>query len=188
MAMGQVGVGGSDVASSPSAGVVAGLRFQVLPSEWQNTHLVLSAGYLREAWQGPVFDADTRTWHGGSPNGDNGGWFQAAFSEDIQRLRLATTVHGEHVFAEGRDGLDLMFEGGASYRIAGQFRAGLEYVGQDLEETFSSGAEAGVRHFVGPIASLQLLSDRLTMVAGPAVGLSSRSPDFLGRFALSYGF
>jgi hypothetical protein len=188
MAMGQVGLGGSDNAPSPSAGVITGLRFQILPSVWQNTHLVLSAGYLREAWQGPVFDGDTRTWHGGSPNGDSGGWIQAAFSGDIQRLRLATTLHGEHVFAAGRDGLDLMVEGGASYRIAGDFRAGLEYVGQDLEESFASGPEGGARHFLGPIASLQLLSDRLTMVAGPALGLSSRSPDFLGRFALSYGF
>jgi hypothetical protein len=187
-AMGQVGLGGSDSTPTGSAGVVAGLRLQVLPSEWQNTHLVLSGGYLREAWQGPVYYGDSRTWHGGSPNGDNGAWIQAAFSADVQRLRLVTTLHAEHVFTGGRDPVDLMVQAGASYRVVGDFRAGLEYVGQDVEETFSAAAEAGSRHFLGPIASLQLLNQRLTMVAGPAVGLTARSPDFLGRFALSYGF
>jgi hypothetical protein len=188
MAIGQIGLGGSDNTPSPSAGAVAGLRFQVLPDQWRHTHLVLSGGYLREAWQGPVFDDDTGTWHGGSPKGDNGAWVQASISGDIDRFRLAGTLHGEHIFADGRDPLDIMVQAGASYRIAGDFRAGIEYVGQDLEETFSPGAEGGARHFLGPIASLQLASDRLTLVAGPAIGLTSRSPDILGRLALSYGF
>lgn len=188
MAIGQVGVGGSDNVPSPNVGFVAGVRVQALPSEWKNTHLAFSGGYLREAWQGPVYDDDTKTWSGGSPNGDNGAWIQAAFSGDIDRFRLAATFHGEHVFSTGRDPLDIMVEAGASYRIVGDFRAGLEYVGQDLEESFSPGAEGGARHFLGPIASLQLLSNRLTMVIGPAIGLTVRSPDFLGRFALAYGF
>jgi hypothetical protein len=188
MAVAQVGLGGSDNTPSPSAGVVAGVRVQVLPSEWHNTHLVVSGGYLREAWQGPVFDDDTNTWHGGSPNGDNGAWIQGSFSGDIDRLRMAATLHGEHVFSAGRDPLDIMVQAGASYRLAGDFRAGVEYVGQDLEESFTPGAEGGARHFLGPIASLQLLSDRLTLVAGPSIGLTVRSPDFLGRLALAYAF
>jgi hypothetical protein len=77
---------------------------------------------------------------------------------------------------------------GASYRVAGPFRAGVEYVGQDLEETFSPEAEGGARHLVGPIASLQLLGERLTIVSGPAVGLTSTSPTFVYRLAASYGF
>jgi hypothetical protein len=97
-------------------------------------------------------------------------------------------VHGQHTFADGRDPLDVMVDLGASYRVAGTFRAGVEYVGQDLEESFSPGAEGGARHFLGPIASLQLLSDRLTLVAGPSIGLTVRSPDFLGRLALAYAF
>jgi hypothetical protein len=188
MAIGQIGVGGSDNVPSPNAGLIAGVRFQALPSDWKNTRLAFSAGYLREAWQGPVYDDDTKTWSGGSPNGDNGAWIQGAFSGDIDRFRLAATLHGEHVFSAGRDPLDIMVEAGASYRVVGDFRAGFEYVGQDLEESFSPGAEGGARHFLGPIASLQLLSDRLTMVIGPAIGLTVRSPDFLGRFALAYGF
>ncbi len=184
----QVGLGGSDNTPSPSAGVVAGLRLQVLPYEWRNTHLVVSGGYLREAWQGPVYDDDNHLWHGGSPTGDNGAWVQASFSGDIERLRVAATVHGEHVFSAGRDPLDVMVQGGASYRLVGDFRAGIEYVGQDLEEAFTPGAEGGARHFLGPIASLQLLGNRLSLVAGPSVGLTARSPDFIARASLSYGF
>jgi hypothetical protein len=188
MAIGQVGVGGSDSVPSPSAGALAGLRYQVFPSEWQTLHLAVSGGYLREAWQGPVFNDDTNTWRPGSPNGDNGGWVQASFSGDFQRVRLATTLHAEHVFSTGRDPVDIMVQAGASYRVAGQFRAGVEYVGQDLEESFSNGAEHGARHILGPIASMQLLDRRFTVVAGPAVGLTVRSPDVLGRIAAAYSF
>ncbi len=188
MALGQMGVGGADGVPSPSAGAVVGVRFDLLPSAWMNTHLVASGGYLREAWSGPVYDDDDGKWLPGSPHGDNGAWIQAAFSGDLGRFRLATTVHGEHVFSAGRDPLDVMVQAGTSYRIVGAFRAGIEYVGQDLEESFSPGAEGGARHFLGPVASLQLLGDRLTMVAGPSLGLSSLSPAFVGRFALAYGF
>ncbi len=188
VALAQLGLGGSDGTPSPNAGAVAGLRFQVSPSEWRAAHLVVSGGYLREAWQGPVYDDDDSTWHGGSPRGDNGAWIQAAFSGDVNRFRAAATVHGEHVFAAGRDPLDVMVQAGASYRLVGDLRAGLEYVGQDLDESFTPGAEGGARHFVGPIASLQLMDDRLTLVAGPSIGLTSRSPDFIGRLSLSYGF
>jgi hypothetical protein len=50
------------------------------------------------------------------------------------------------------------------------------------------GAEGGARHFLGPIASLQLWHDRVTIVGGPAIGLSSISPDFVARVAASVGF
>jgi len=188
MAVAQVGVGGSDSVPSPNVGAMAGLRLQLLPSEWRTLHLSVAGGYLREAWQGPVYDDDSKTWTPGSPNGDNGAWLQASFSGDFGRVRLATTLHGEHVFSGGRDPLDVMVQAGASYRVAGAFRAGLEYVGQDLEESFSPAAEGGARHFVGPIASMQLLDNRFTVVAGPSVGLTARSPDVLGRLAAAYSF
>ena len=92
------------------------------------------------------------------------------------------------MFADGRDAVDVMVQAGASYRIVSVLRAGVEYVGQDLEEAFNSGAEGGARHFVGPTASLQLLSDCLTASAGPAFGLSDRSPRVLGRMAVAYAF
>jgi hypothetical protein len=173
---------------SPNAGLIAGLRVQAFPSAWKHTHLVVSAGYLREAWQGPVYDDDTNMWKPGKPYGDSGAWAQVAFSQDIDRVRLAATMHVEHVFAEGRDPLDVMVQAGASCRVAGGFRLGAEYVGQDLEESINPGAEGGVRHFIGPTASLQVVRDRLSLVAGPSFGLSAHSPEVLGRAAASLGF
>lgn len=100
-------------------------------------------------------------------------------------------VHGEHIFADGRDPLDVMVDLGATYRVVGGFRAGFEWVGEDLEETFSPTAEGGARMFAGPVASLQLFRDRLTLVGGPGLGRSQASgqaPGFVARFAASYGF
>jgi hypothetical protein len=182
------GLGGGTDVPSPNVGATASLRFSVLPDSLRHLHLVLSTGYIREAWGGPVYNDDNGKWLPGNPNGDNGAFIQGAISGDVGPVRLAGTLHGEHIFAEGRDPLDVMVDLGASYRIAGTFRAGLEYVGQDLEETFTPGAEGGARHFVGPIASLQLLGDRLTIVAGPSVGLSRLSPDFVARAGASLGF
>ena len=188
VALGQVGVGGVDGVPNPSAGGIVGLRLRLSPSDWQHAHLAVSAGYLREAWSGPVFDEDSGQWLPGSPHGDNGAWIQAAFSGDIQRLRLATSLHAEHIFWPGRDTLDVMADLGASYRVVDALRLGVEYVGQDLEEAVDSGAERGARHFIGPVASLQLLGDRMTIAAGPSLGLSSTSPALVGRLAVSYGF
>ena len=188
VAMGQLGVGGVDGVPNPSAGALAGLRLRLSPSGWRSVHLALSAGYLREAWSGPVYDDDSGKWLPGSPKGDNGAWIQLAISGDVQRLRLATTIHGEHVFWPGRDPLDVMAELGATYRVVDALRLGVEYVGQDLEETFSPAADGGARHFLGPVASLQLLDQRMSVVAGPAIGLSPSSPTFVGRVALAYGF
>jgi hypothetical protein len=175
MALGQTGLAGDG--SGPNVGASAGLRFQLLPPSMDHLHLVASVGYLREAWTVP-----------GERNGNNGAWAQAAVSGDIGRFRLGATLHGEHVFAEGRDAVDMMVQAGASYRVAGAFRAGVEYVGQDLEEVDGDAAEQGPRHFIGPTASLRLLSDRLSIVGGPSLGLSERSPRVLGRLAVSYGF
>jgi hypothetical protein len=181
-----VGLAGDGGMPSPNVGATAALRVQVFPDSWRNLHLVVSGGYVREAWGGPVHNDSG--WKPGSPNGDNGTFLQAAMSGDIGNLRLAGTLHGEHIFAVGRDPLDVMVDLGASYRVVGSFRAGVEYLGQDLEETFSDAAEGGPRHFLGPIASLQLLGDRLTLVVGPSIGLSQRSPEFVARAGASLGF
>jgi hypothetical protein len=174
---------------SPSAGLIAGVRVQAFPSRWRDSHLVLSAGYLREAWQGAIYHPDDGTSTPAKPFGDSGAWAQAAFSQDISRVRLAATVHIEHIFVSGRDPVDLMVQAGASARIIGGFRLGAEYVGQDLEEAGGdTGAEGGPRHFLGPVASLQILDDRLSLVAGPSFGLSARSPELLGRAGAAFAF
>jgi hypothetical protein len=175
MALGQTGLTGDG--TGPNMGALAGLRLELLPPSVENVHVVASAGYLREAWAAP-----------GQGSGNNGAWAQAAVTADIDRLRLGATVHGEHVFAADRDSVDLMVQAGASYRVTDVFRAGVEYVGQDLEELGGDAAEQGARHFIGPSASLRLLRERLTIALGPSLGLSERSPKILGRLAVSYGF
>jgi hypothetical protein len=175
---------------SPDVGGTAAVRVDVLPHSWTHLHGVVSAGYVREAWNPPVYNDDVAKpyWIPGTLGGTNGGYFQLAMSGDIGRLRLDGMFHGQHTFATGRDPLDVTVDLNASYRLVGRFRAGLEYVGQDLEESFSPGAEGGPRHFLGPIASIQAWNDRITVVAGPAIGLSAISPDFVARAAASIGF
>jgi hypothetical protein len=162
------GFGGGD---QMGFGALAGLRFEPFAGLFSpSTHLVFSGGYLREL------------------NGGDGAWARVGFAQDISRLRLGATVHGEHVFATGRDAVDVLVMAGASYNIVGPLRAGLEYVAQDLEETFSDEAEGGVRQFLGPQMALELLDKRLSIAAGPAMGLNSQSPKFSGRFALAYEY
>jgi hypothetical protein len=77
---------------------------------------------------------------------------------------------------------------GASYGVAGPLRVGLEYVAQDLEETFDDAAEGGARQFLGPVVGLEFLDRRLSISTGPALGLGPHSPAFSGRFALAYEY
>jgi hypothetical protein len=183
-----VGAGGVGAVPSPDVGGTAALRFQVFPDSSTHTHFVISGGYIREAYNPPAYDDDNNKWVPGQAGGINAGYLQFALAGDIGRLRIGGMLHAQHTFADGRDPLDIMVDLGASFRVIGGFRAGVEYVGQDLEESFSPGAEGGARHFLGPVASLQLWNNRLTLVGGPAIGLSALSPDFVARVAASVGF
>lgn len=185
-----VGAGGVGAVPSPDVGGTVAARFQVLPDSWTHTHLVIAGGYVREAWNPPAYDDDKTppVWLPGMAGGTNGGYIQVAMSGDLGRLRMNGMVHGQHTFADGRDPLDVTVDLGATYRVAGEFRLGAEYVGQDLEESFSPGAEGGARHFLGPVAALQLWNRRITILGGPSVGLSAISPDFVARLAMSAGF
>lgn len=157
--------------NKPGGGVVAGVRFDLLPPSIKSSRLVLSSGYLREL------------------TGGNGVWGRVAFTQDVSRFRFGTVVHAEHVFAKGRDAVDLMVMAGASCHVAGPLRVGVEYVGQDLEAAFEDDeAEGGARHFIGPVTSFEFFDNRLSAVIGPAVGLSYGSPKILGRAALAYAF
>ncbi len=185
-ALGQVQLGGEGPGVNP--GAIAGARFQLSPPSWRTVHVLASGGYLRETWSAPGPGTEVNGAPGKGSGGADGAWASFAVALDLERFRLGLTTLGEHVFAPGRDGVDIMVQAGVSYRVVSWFRAGVEWVGQDLEETFGDGAEGGARQFAGPTAALQLLQDRLTIVAGPAVGLSSGSPNVLGRLALAYGF
>jgi hypothetical protein len=184
------GAGGPAGVPSPDVGGIAAVRVRLFPLSWTHLHLVGSLGYVREAWNPPVYDDDKTpaVWLPGTAGGVNGGYFQVALSGDVGRLRLGGTFHGQHTFAEGRDPLDVMVDLNATVRVIGELRFGAEYVGQDLEESFHPGAEGGARHFLGPVASLQLWRRRITVIAGPSLGLSALSPDFVARVAASVGF
>jgi hypothetical protein len=181
-AMGQMQLGGEGARVSP--GVVAGARFALLPPSWKVFHLTASAGYLHET-------SSTRTGADGDTTetgGANGAWASVALAVDLNHFRLGLTALGDHVFAPAHDAVDVMVQAGASYRVVDWLRLGVEWVGQDLEASFSDDAEGGARQFVGPTAALQFLHDRLTIVGGPSAGLSTGSPKVLGRLALAYGF
>ena len=186
VAIAQMGIGGQG--PSPSPGGMAAFRVRLTPATWNLLRVVATAGYLRESWEGPHFDAEANKWYAGNANGANGAFGALAASGDVGRLRWTTGGHVEHVFSPGRDGVDLRLQVGANYNVAGPLRLGVEGVGQDLEEAFGQGAEGGARYFVGPTASAQLLGERLTIVGGPSVGLSASSPRVLGRVSLAYAF
>ena len=154
----------------PASGVSAGLRFAPFAATWTSTRLVLGAGYLSDL------------------AGNHGAWGKVALVRDIGLARVAASAYGEHVFSPQRDALDVMVMAGASYAIAGPLRAGVEYVAQDLEGAIDPAESEGMRHFVGPTLGLELAQKRLSVAAGPAVGLSSRSPSAVGRASIAYSF
>jgi hypothetical protein len=150
-------------------GMMAGLRVALV--EGGRTSITASAGVLREISEG------------------TGAWARVTVTEDVGRARLALTAHGEHVFAGGRDAVDVMLMAGASVALFGPLRGGVEYVVQDLEGAIDhEEAEQGVRHFVGPNLSLELDRRRLHVTAGPAIGLSHDSPRLLARAAIACSF
>jgi hypothetical protein len=150
------------------AGVVAGASFFPLP-EGAPVDLAVSGGYLREL------------------GGGNGAWGRVGVAGDLGPARLSFTALGEHVFQPGRDGVDVLLTTGASFAI-GPARLGAEYVVQDLEGAWDpEEADGGIRHFVGPTASIEI-GRRVQIAAGPAFGLSEGSPGVLGRLAATYVF
>jgi hypothetical protein len=152
------------------AGAMAGAVVALLPAR-SRVDVTLAAGYLREL------------------GGDDGAWGRVAGAIDVGALRLTASALGEHVFAEGRDGVDVLLTSGASYAALGPLRVGAEYVVQDLEGAWDpEEADGGIRHFVGPNLALALADRRVHLVAGPALGLSEGSPRVLGRLAASYAF
>src|SRR5882672_1749242 len=139
--------------NASGTGALVGLRWGALQE--RSTRLVVSAGYLHEL------------------TGGDGAWSSVLFEQDISRVRMTLSVLGEHVFGQGRDGIDILVRAGADTAIVGPLRVGLEYVGQDLEELATEEAEGGARHLVAGVIGVKLLSERLSIVGGPAVNLAS---------------
>jgi hypothetical protein len=130
----------------------------------------ISAGYLREL------------------GSDNGVWARVGVAGNLGPARLSFTALGEHVFAEGRDGVDVLLTTGASVAFLPWLAAGAEYVVQDLEGAWDpEEADGGIRHFVG-VNGVVRLAPRVQLAAGPALGLSAASPRLLGRLTATYAF
>jgi hypothetical protein len=142
-----------------------GARFQITPPDSRARLTVAGAGF-REF------------------SGDIGTYVRVAASYDWSRLRVAANFHGEHVFAAGRDAVDILVLAGASYRLLEPLRVGFEYVGQDVEETFDAGAEGGARNFVGPDVALDFADHRISVVASIARCVGLAAPPLMGSLAV----
>jgi hypothetical protein len=156
-----------------NGGAMLGASFYLLGPK-SPVGIVLSAGYLREL------------------GGADGVWGRASIAGNIGPVRLILTGLGEHVFTskggELRDDVDLLVTAGASYRITDIFQLGAEYVVQDLEGLWDpEELDGGVRHFIGPTATLAL-AKHIQIGAGPSFGLSPAAPRVLGRMSASYAF
>jgi hypothetical protein len=148
--------------------VQLGARAVLTPLSWQRFRLMVTGAFLRE------FGADL------------GVLGELTATYDLGRVRLAASVHGEHLFAGKRDPIDLYAVAGVSVRVVQMLRLGVEYVAQDLEAVAEDDeAEGGARHYVGPDASLTLYHGKLLVTAGGAVQVA-QSPGVLARAALTY--
>ena len=114
---------------------------------------------------------------------------RCALRATSSRVRLAGTVHGEHVFADYRDPRRHHGAGGGELSRRRSLPRGrrVRRAGPrgDLRQPPRSD---GARHLLGPIASVQLLGDRFTLVSVPRWASPSRSPDFVHRLPHRYGF
>lgn len=150
-------------------GGMLGASFYPLPAK-SPVDLSVSAGYLREL------------------GGGNGMWGRASIAASFRNARFVVTALGSHIFEKGRDPVDFLVTAGASYAVIPILRLGVEYTVQDLEGLWEAEeADGGVRHFLGPTASLEL-TKRVRITAGPSFGLSQGSPAVLGRMSASYAF
>ena len=169
--------------STISGGVMAGARFAPFDQAKHGFRLAIAAGYLLDLDQA------------------SGAYARVTASYDVGRVRLAAMVHGEHVFRDESDALDLFATAGVSVRLVPAFRLGVEYIVQDIEEAFVSGgdsddapvpgkAEGGVHQFVGLGGTFELLHHKLFINFGPALAFRPEIGQVapVGRALVSYTF
>jgi len=169
--------------STISGGVMAGARFAPFDQAKHGFRLAIAAGYLLDLDQA------------------SGAYARVTASYDVGRVRLAAMVHGEHVFRDESDALDLFATAGVSVRLVPAFRLGVEYIVQDIEEAFVSGgdsddapvpgkAEGGVHQFVGLGGTFELLHHKLFINFGPALAFRPEIGQVapVGRALVSYSF
>jgi hypothetical protein len=113
-----------------------------------------------------------------------GAWLRGCGSFGTGPLLVELNAYAERVFLSGRDAIDYAVMGGASWRFLDWFRAGAEYVGQDLEELAEGGAEGGARQGVGPSVHFELDRGRYQIVAATLFGIGRESPTAVIRLGL----
>jgi hypothetical protein len=159
-------IGHTDVGS---VAVQAGARVMLTSPNAEHLRVMAQAAFLREF---------------GGAMGIVG---EVTGSYDLGRVRMAASLHAEHLFAPGRDPLDLYAVAGVSVRVARILRIGGEYVVQDLEAADGDDAELGTRHYLGPDVALSLYRNHVLVTAGSAIQVA-RAPGVLARAAVSYVF
>jgi hypothetical protein len=165
-----IGAQGEDASGAAQTGAMLGLRWSLLPRSVRATQLVVSGGFLREL------------------QGNSGAWGRISLGHDAGPARLALSVHGERIFTAARDSLDLMVTAGATVRLLENVRAGIEYVGQDLEGVVGGDSEGGARHLAGPVVSAALWNQRVSIAGGPAVALGQGQSRLVGRIGAACQF
>jgi hypothetical protein len=113
-----------------------------------------------------------------------GMWIRGSGSFGTGPLLVELNAYAERVFLDGRDAIDYALMGGASWRFLDWFRAGVEYVGQDLEELAEGGAEGGARQGVGPNVHFEMDRGRYQIVAATLFGIGRESPTAVVRLGL----
>lgn len=167
------------VLSDPSSGGLGGpvtgtfgaeLRGRLLTTADQRHQLTVSVGALRELSGALALQA------------------RVVGTMRFGALRLVGDLLMERSTRRAADGVDVIVVAGASYALRPWLRAGVEYVGQDLEALWDDEEIEGARHMAGPV--LALVSERhgLQLVMGPAFGLSSTSPGLVVRAGVQYTF
>jgi hypothetical protein len=152
----------SPLASAPVAGVDPGASAVVVAlAPWEAT------------WSGVTISATAGAMR--DPSGVGLTWTRATATRDVGAARFTTTVRATHALAAGRDPLDVMVIASATYRVQGPVRAGIEYVGQDVEAGLDGDGDGGMRHFLGPIIAIDL-PRRFALVFGPAVSIAPPAP------------
>jgi hypothetical protein len=121
-------------------------------------------------------------------SGANGFQILATGSIDEGPLRVAANVRADKLMARGRDRLDTFAMAGASLKVAGPLRLGVEYVGQDLEGMFSADAEGGARHSLGPSLSADLDGGRYQLAVGTGLGFGAGAPQAIVRGTFAFAF
>jgi hypothetical protein len=112
-----------------------------------------------------------------------------AATATLGRVNLTLNVRAAHYFHPGRDPVDVFVTAGALVRATDWLRAGVEYVGEELEGATrdDNDGSPGGRHYVGPTVALSLVG-HLRVSATGGVVVAQRQVGPLARASLAWVF